>query len=156
MHHTRFLQHGITFYNQTHQGPNTLVQRGCDLSPILQAATRGHSGSFAIPLYELISCPVFIYSLQDKLIFIYHLICRACLAHRYRNLKLKSQSGLLLPWGLHELSFGIHANATRGVLPTRLADAADSHGCIGLDIRTSVVVRRYKLLHALVWGKSSE
>lgn len=67
--------------------------------------------------------------------------------YRFRNSKPKNQSGVLFSWSFYGLSTGIHGNAWSSLLPPGMAVAADSNGCLWIDLRPSVVVGLFHLLH---------
>lgn len=70
--------------------------------------------------------------------------------YRFRNSKPKNQSDVLFSWSLYGLSTGVHGNAWSSVLPPGMAVAADSNGCLWIDLRPSVVVRLFHLLHSVL------
>lgn len=67
--------------------------------------------------------------------------------YRFRNSKPKNQSSVLFSWSFYGLSTGVHGNAWSSLLPPGMAVAADSNGCLWIDLRPSVVVRLFHLLH---------
>lgn len=52
----------------------------------------------------------------------------------------QSQSGLRELGGLHELSRGVHGNASDWLLRSGLAAAVNPHGCLRVYLHPSVVV----------------